>query len=74
MAGEHQLAQRILESAIDTARGDESINEEAFSRALTYQLIEYYRKQRSVDDIISELEGHITSLGEDGDHFVTRGC
>ena len=74
MAGEHEFAQQALEEALESARAKGSLNEEVFSRALMYQLLDYYQKGRTVDDIVSEIEDHIRSLEDGGEHVVTRGC
>ena len=74
MAGEHQLAERVLGEALEMARAEEGMSEDTFARALMIRLVEYYRAQRSQDDIISELEQHIRTV-EDGDEpVITRGC
>lgn len=73
MAGEHQHAQSALEKLLENAR-NESMDEDAYSRALMFQLIEYYQSKRPADDIISELEEHIRFLEDGGDSVITRGC
>ncbi|MCH7908610.1 MAG: hypothetical protein IIB38_03225 [Candidatus Hydrogenedentes bacterium] len=74
MAGEHQLAERVLGEALKSACAEEGMSEDIFARALMIRLVEYYRAQRSQDDIISELEQHIRTV-EDGDEpVITRGC
>lgn len=74
MAGEHQIAQRILDDALASVREDAGANEDSFTRALMCKLLEEYRKRRSAEDIVSELEQHIRTLEDDGHAVVTRGC
>ena len=74
MAGEHQIARRVLDEALSSVREDAGGNEDSFTRALMCQLLEEYRKRRSAGDIISELEEHIRTLEDDGHTVVTRGC
>ena len=74
MAGEYQLAQRLIDEGVRTAQKDALMDDEVLSRALMAQLIAHYRQSRSPADVASELEHHLRSL-EDGDHVVvTRGC
>ncbi len=74
MAGEHDLAKKIIAEAIQSATTIETIDEGAFTRALMFQLIEHNRQSRSDEDIISELEHYIRDI-EDGDSIViSRGC
>lgn len=74
MAGEHQLAQRVLDEALKSARAENEMAEDIFARALMYRLVEYYQTQRSPDDIISELEQHIRTIEDGGESVITRGC
>ncbi len=74
MAGEHQIARRVLDEALSSVREDAGGNEDSFTRALMCQLLEEYRKRRSAGDIISELEEHIRTLEDDGNSVITRGC
>lgn len=74
MAGEHQIARRVLDEAVSSVREDTGGNEDPFTRALMCQLLEEYRKWRWADDIVSELEQHIQALEDDGRSVVTRGC
>lgn len=74
MAGEHQIAQRVLDEALASLREDAGANEDAFTRALMCRLLEEYGKRRSAADIVSELEQHIQALEDDGYSVVTRGC
>lgn len=74
MAGEHQLAERVLNEALESARAENDMGEDVFARALMYRLVEYYRVERSADDIISELEEHIRTIEDDGESVITRGC
>lgn len=74
MAGEHQLAQRVLDEALKSARADGGMSEDTFTRALMYTLVEYYQGQRSPDDIISELDQHIRTIEDGGEPVITRGC
>ncbi len=74
MAGEHQIAQRVLDDALASLREDAGANEDSFTRALMSRLLEEYGKRRSAADIVSELEHHIRSLEDGGHPVVTRGC
>ena len=74
MAGEHQIARRVLDDALASVREDAGGNEDSFTRALMCQLLEEYRKRRSAADIVSELEEHIRTLEDDGNSVITRGC
>ena len=74
MAGEYQLAQRLIDDGITTAVAETEMDDDVLARALMTQLLEHYRKSRPVDDIISELEHHIRWLQDGDDIVVTRGC
>ncbi len=74
MAGEHQIARRVLDDALASVREDAGGTEDTFTRALMCQLLEEYRKRRSAEDIVSELEEHIRTLEDDGNSVITRGC
>jgi hypothetical protein len=74
MAGEHDLAKKIIQNAIQTANTNATMDQGAFERALMFQLLEHNRQTRSDQDIISELEHYIRDI-EDGDStVVSRGC
>ncbi len=74
MAGEYQLAQKLLETGLESARDDGGMDEETFARAMMYQVIEHNQTSRTGQDIISELEQHIRVIEDGGDSVITRGC
>ncbi len=74
MAGEYQLAQKMIEMGLESARDDGGLDEETFARAMMYQLIEHNQSTRTGKDIISELEQHIRVIEDGGDSVITRGC
>jgi len=74
MAGEYQLAQRLIDEGLSAASADPAMDGDVLARALMTQLLEHYKTSRVVDDIVSELEQHIQSLLEGDEHVVTRGC
>jgi hypothetical protein len=73
MAGEYQLAQKVLDSGIESARDNDGMDEITFARALMYQLLEHNKKTREDKDIIGELEQHIRSIQDGGESVITRG-
>jgi len=74
MAGEHDLAKKIIQDSIQAANANDAMDQGAFERALMFQLLEHSRQSRSDEDIISELEHYIRDI-EDGDStVVSRGC
>ena len=74
MAGEHQLASRILDRALEEARESPSVDESVFARALMYALVQHYAKTRSPEDVVSELEQRIREIEDGAESVITRGC
>jgi hypothetical protein len=73
MAGEYQLAKKVLHSGLDSARDNDGMDEITFARALMYQLLEHNKKTREDTDIIGELEQHIRTIQDGGESVITRG-
>jgi hypothetical protein len=74
MAGEYQLAQKMIDQGLEAARAENGMDEDTFARAMMYQLIEHNQSNRTGKDIISELEQHIRVIEDGGDSVITRGC
>lgn len=73
MAGEYQLAQRLIESGLETARENNGMDEVTFARAMMHELTEHNRKSRTNKDVIGELEQVIRFILDEGDPVITRG-
>ncbi len=73
MAGEYQVAQRLIQEGMAEAAAAPGMDRGTLARAFMYQLLEHNKNTREVKDIISELEQHVMSLLDDGDHVITRG-
>ena len=73
MPGEYQRAKQVLDEALAAIADEPNIHEETFTRALTTQIVEYYREHRTQKDIVSELEQHIRTVIDDGESVITRG-
>ena len=74
MAGEYQLAQKLIERGVESAKEENGMDENTFARAMMCQLIEHNQTTRTGQDIISELEQHIRVIEDGGDSVITRGC
>lgn len=74
MAGEYQLAQKLLDSGMESAKKDEGMDEVTFARAMMYQLLEHNKESRTEKDVISELEQYIRDIEDSGEAVITRGC
>ena len=74
MAGEYQLAEKVLESGLDSARENDGMDETVLARAMMYQVIEHYKKTRDENDIIGELEQYLRGFEDEGEPVITRGC
>ena len=73
MAGEYQLAEKVLQSGLDSARDNDGMDEVTFARALMYQLLEHNKATREDKDIIGELEQHVRTILDGGESVITRG-
>ena len=65
MAGEYQLAEQLLESGLESAGDNSSMDEVTFARAMMYQLIEHNRKSRTEKDIVGEIANVLFKLAND---------
>ncbi len=73
MAGEYQVARDCVAQALARAAEDRGMSEEAMCNALLGTLVSHMAKGRTRKDLMSFIEFHVESVGED-EFVITRGC
>jgi len=73
MAGEYQLAKRLIDQGLEEVAASGGMDGETFARALLYELIQHDLKTRGAKNVKSELEQCLIEIDDGGDHVITRG-
>ena len=73
MAGEYQVAQKVVEQAMEEASASTKMSEDAMCLALFSELIGRMAKTNSKQQLTDLLHFQLESLGND-EHVITRGC
>jgi hypothetical protein len=74
MAGEYQLAEKVITEMLQTAEADPAMSSETAARALLAGIIEHNARQRSITDLQHEIAYLLENMTEDGEFVITRGC
>jgi hypothetical protein len=73
MAGEFQIAQRHINDALEEAKSNSRMSEDAMQLALFNELIGHLAKTNSRQQLQDLLHFQLEAQGQD-EHVVTRGC
>jgi len=73
VAGEFKIAQHHIGEAIEAARAEKSMSEEAMSRALLTELLGILSKQHSPAELKEMIDYQLENISSDS-FVVTRGC
>ena len=73
MSGEAQIAQQLVQTAMQAADQDPKQDKDAMGRALISSVLAEFAAYRSTRDIAAELQYLIDNLDEDT-FVITRGC
>ena len=71
MSAVHEAVNRHVEALLDEAKAQQ-LPADTVARALLNKVIEIYRRQRSVEDVRSELEFVAETLDDDTDFAFMR--
>lgn len=73
MAGEYQVAQRVIEEAVEEANTNKKMSEDAMNLALFSEMVGRMAKTNSKQQLTDLLHFQLESIGND-EHVITRGC
>lgn len=73
MAGEFRIAQHYIAEAIESAKAENSMSEEAMGRALLTELLAVLSQQHTPTGLKEMIEYQLENLSSD-EFVVTRGC